>query len=138
MRVEMDSAPNFRGTGNNEFSGNVMLRTRPLRVAGDGNRIMGNFIACPLQPFTILVSHGSNGYRPATNSLITGNTLIGRAAIRFVGQEQPVTQPAIGNSIANNSFFAEQNNPPIIGDHKGNNTEVENSLVIIQSGFCKN
>lgn len=134
---DMDAAPNFRGTGNNEFSGNVMIQTRPLRVAGNGNRVERNFIACPLQSFAILVSHGSKGYPAATNSTISNNILIARSAMRFAGQEQPVTQLATGNLIENNSFFTELNNPAILDSPQGQLANSGNTDNILKSALCK-
>lgn len=134
---DMDAAPNFRGSGANEFSGNVMMRTRPLRVAGDRNRVEHNFMACPLQPFAILLSHGTKGYRAATNSLISDNTIVARSAIRFAGQEQPVTQPATGNLIENNSFFIQPDNAAILDFPQDNATSVGNTVNILGQRLCE-
>ena len=134
---DMDAAPNFRGTGGNVFSGNVMMRTRPLRIAGHQNRVEGNFIACPLQPFAILVSHGSKGYPAATNSKISDNILVARSAMSFAGQEQPVTQLATGNAIENNSFFTEPNNAAILGAPQNQARDGANTEKIIDPALCK-
>ena len=114
-----------------------MIQTRPLRVAGNGNRVERNFIACPLQSFAILVSHGSKGYPAATNSTISNNILIARSAMRFAGQEQPVTQLATGNLIENNSFFTELKNPAILDSPQGQLANSGNTDNILKSALCK-
>jgi hypothetical protein len=134
---DMDAAPNFRGSGGNEFSENVMMRTRPLRVAGKANRIEKNFIACPLQPFSILISHGSVGYPAATDSMISDNTLVARSALKFTGQEQQVTQFATGNLIENNNFFTDSHFLPILGQSLDDMSLAANTMNTFESWRCR-
>ena len=43
---DMDAAPNLRGIPDNMLGENVLVRTRPIRIAGLNNLLVGNILLC--------------------------------------------------------------------------------------------
>ncbi len=102
-----DSAPNFRGAPDNAVTGNLLYRTRPLRIAGKRNRISGNVIACPTQSVAVVLTLGSPGYRAAEDSVVSGNIILARDGLKYAAQEPP-GEPARRNAITDNLFMTWQ------------------------------
>jgi hypothetical protein len=108
---DMDAAPNLRGGPNAVLTGNLLIRTRPIRISGANHRIEGNAILCP-SGAGLVVSHGSPGYAAAANTLIRDNAIATkRAGIVIGAQTQPLETVAHGNKIASNVFHLPKNRP---------------------------
>jgi hypothetical protein len=134
---DTNSSPNLRGAANNALIGNLLVNTRAIRIAGSGNRIEKNYIICPTQPFAILMSLGSEGYRAAKNTIISKNLLVGVSGIRFAPQTWPITETVDGNTITTNEFVLERNNKALFGEGGVPALESTNSLVSLDEHPCK-
>jgi hypothetical protein len=104
---DMDAAPNLRGSPENIISDNLLIRTRPLRVAGRNNTVTGNIVLCPSKRRSgILISHGSPGYAVASDNVVRHNVIVGaRSAIVFVSQTNPFQRTAYNNDVTQNTFY---------------------------------
>lgn len=102
---DMDAAPNFRGSRENTMAENVLIRTRPVRIAGHAHRVTGNIVLCPRQGVGFVVSHGSRGYGVAAENVLSDNLIAAsKAGIVFAAQTKPMEQMAYGNKIFDNRF----------------------------------
>lgn len=100
--MNMDAAPNIRGATDALLAGNILIRTRPIRVAGARHVVASNIILCPKGPGIMLLD-GSNGYEAARRNRIEGNTVVStKAAIVVRAMQRPVTLPASENAISRN------------------------------------
>lgn len=100
--ARMDAAPNLRGGEGSELSGNLLLRTRGIRVAGRGHQVEGNIILCPTSP-AVLISHGTQGYAAADKTRVAENLIAGaRTAITFKAQERQVLRHARDSTMTGN------------------------------------
>jgi hypothetical protein len=109
---DMDAAPNIRGSRNAIVAGNVLIRTRPIRINGSDHRVESNTILCPGAGVGFVVSHGSPGYETAVNTVIRNNVVATkRAGILFGAQTQPLETMAHGNKIVGNMFHLPKNRP---------------------------
>jgi hypothetical protein len=109
---DMDAAPNVRGSHGDIVTGNILLRTRPFRVAGRGHRIADNTILCPSQGVGLILSHGSPGYEAATDNVIENNIVAtSRVGVVIGAQTQPMEEPARGNRFSGNRFFLPAKRP---------------------------
>lgn len=104
---DMDAAPNLRGAADNVVSDNVLLRTRPIRIAGRGHVIERNVVLCPRRHSpAFFVSHGSRGYGVAQGNVVRENIIaVERAAFVFGTQTQPVEVTASENRILDNRIY---------------------------------
>jgi hypothetical protein len=104
---DMDAAPNLRGSRDSVIEGNILIRTRSIRIAGKNHRVVGNIVLCPRNKGSgFLVSHGSPGYGVAADNIVRDNIVAtARAGIIFAAQTQPVKVAAHGNRITDNSFY---------------------------------
>ena len=111
---DMDAAPNLRGSPDNTLAENVLIRTRPIRLAGPNNLVAGNILLCPLGGIALYVSHGSPGYAVAADSVIRDNIVAAaKRGVLFAAQTQPLETVAHGNEIAGNTFHLTQPGPVI-------------------------
>ena len=101
---DMDAAPNLRGSPDNTLAENVLIRTRPIRLAGPNNLVAGNILLCPLGGIALYVSHGSPGYAVAADSVIRDNIVALQEGRLVRGADQPLETIAHGNEIAGNTF----------------------------------
>jgi hypothetical protein len=102
----MDAAPTIRGGSRNTVSDNLLIHTRPIRVAGPDHAISGNMILCPSAGPGILLSNGSPGYGAARNAFVVDNIIVAkRAGIAFISQEPEVRTRAENNMITANEFI---------------------------------
>jgi hypothetical protein len=109
---DMDAAPNIRGSRNAVVAGNLLIRTRPIRINGSDHRIEGNTILCPAAGVGFVVSHGSPGYETAVNTIIRNNVVATkRVGILFGAQTQPLETMAHGNKITGNMFHLPKSRP---------------------------
>jgi hypothetical protein len=109
---DMDAAPNIRGSRNAVVAGNLLIRTRPIRINGTNHRIENNTILCPAAGVGFVVSHGSPGYETAVNTVIRNNVIATkRVGILFGAQTQPLETMAHGNRIVGNTFYLPKNRP---------------------------
>jgi poly(beta-D-mannuronate) lyase len=104
---DMDAAPNLRGAADSIVSDNVLLRVRPIRIAGRRHVLERNVVLCPREHgVAFLVSYGSPGYSVARESVIRENIIaVERVGIVFVAQTQPVEVVASDNLILDNEFY---------------------------------
>lgn len=132
-----DSAPNLRGAPHNVLTGNLMYHTRPLRIAGKGNRIVGNVIVCPTQPVAMVLTLGSSGYRAAEDSVISGNIMLARDGLKYAAQE-PSDEPARPNSITENVFMTWQTTLAEVLDLQSPEIVARNRLKSKKNFICAN
>ena len=110
---DMDAAPNLRGADGDEISGNLLVHTRPIRIAGATHVVSGNIILCP-KDAGIAISHGSPGYAVAQHNKVHGNLVVTRkSAIRFFTLQPPPQELAHDNEIADNILVTPSNYPAI-------------------------
>lgn len=112
---DMDAAPNLRGSRETTIAENILIRTRPIRIAGKNHRVIGNILLCPINRSSgIIVSHGSPGYGVAANNVVRDNIVAGGGAgIAFAAQTQPVEATAHGNQITGNAFYLPKSAPAL-------------------------
>jgi hypothetical protein len=109
---DMDAAPNIRGSRSAVVAGNLLIRTRPIRINGSDHRVEDNTILCPGAGVGLVVSHGSPGYETAVNTVIRNNVVATkRVGILFGAQTQPLEAMAHGNKISGNVFHLPKNRP---------------------------
>jgi Chondroitinase B len=135
---DMDAAPNLRGAAKNSLIGNLLFRTRPIRISGSSNRIEGNLIVCPRQTFAILISEGSAHYPAAVNNVISNNRIVARSGIKFAAQETPVTKNASGNRIEANEFTLEPRGAAFDGLAEAGRWMATNTIRRQTQPLCRN
>jgi hypothetical protein len=109
---DIDAAPNIRGSRSAVVAGNLLIRTRPIRINGSDHRVEDNTILCPGAGVGLVVSHGSPGYETAVNTVIRNNVVATkRVGILFGAQTQPLEAMAHGNKISGNVFHLPKNRP---------------------------
>ena len=104
---DMDAAPTLRGGYESIIAGNILIRTRSIRIAGRKHRVFGNVILCPRnRGSAIMVLHGSHGYGVAADNVIRANVFAAaKYAVIFAAQTQPPQTAASGNRIVENLFY---------------------------------
>ena len=111
---DMDAAPNLRGSPDNTLAENVLIRTRPIRIAGPNNLVAGNILLCPRGGIALHVSHGSPGYAVAAGNVIRDNIVaVNKQGVLFAPQTEPLEAIAHGNEIAGNTFHLSLPGPVI-------------------------
>jgi hypothetical protein len=111
MFFDMDSAPNLRGADQDEISGNLLVHTRPIRIAGKNHIIAGNIVLCP-RDTGIALSHGSAHYAAAQRNTVTGNLVMSqKSAISFFTFEPPPVELASDNRIDGNVLITPSRYP---------------------------
>ena len=112
---DMDAAPNLRGARETTIAENVLIRTRPIRIAGRNHRVVGNILLCPMNRGSgFIVSHGSPGYGAATDNLVRDNIVASAGSgVAFAAQSQPVEATARGNQVIGNAFYLPKSAPAI-------------------------
>ena len=102
---DMDAVPNFRGAYENTMAENLLIRARPIRIAGRAHRVAGNIVLCPRQGIGFVISHGSRGYAAAIDNVLRDNVIAAsKAGVVFAAQTQPIQKMAHGNRIVDNRF----------------------------------
>jgi hypothetical protein len=128
---DMDAAPNFRGAHGNTMVENLLIRARPIRVAGRAHRVAGNILLCPRQGIGFVISHGSRGYGAAIDNVLRDNVIaVRKAGVVFAAQTQPIQQMAHGNRIVDNRFHlpAEREAVRLGPDHMVDEIAAANTL----------
>ena len=111
---DMDAAPNLRGSPDNILADNVLIRTRPIRIAGPNNLVAGNILLCPAGGIALFVSHASPGYVVAADNVIRDNIVaVNKKGVLFAAQTEPLETVAHGNEIAGNVFHLSLPGPVI-------------------------
>jgi hypothetical protein len=111
---DMDAAPNLRGSPDNIVAENVLIRTRPIRIAGPNNLVAGNILLCPAGGIALFVSHASPGYVVAADNVIRDNIVAAnKKGVLFAAQTEPLETVAHGNEIAGNVFHLSLPGPVI-------------------------
>ena len=111
---DMDAAPNLRGSPDNMLGENVLVRTRPIRIAGLNNLLVGNILLCPAGGIALHVLHGSPGYVVATGNGIRDNIVaVNKAGVLFTAHTQPLDKIAHDNEVAANVFHLSKPGPVI-------------------------
>jgi Chondroitinase B len=124
----MDAAPNFRGSSSNEISGNILIQTRGIRIAGSGHAIVGNIVVCPRGP-AFMLTHGSTGYANAERNQIESNLVVSRkGGVMFLAQEQRPTMLAQQNVVSGNSILASRHKPGIADQSEQRNPWERNAI----------
>ncbi len=133
---DMDAAPNLRGADADEISGNVLVHTRPIRIAGKNHHVTGNIILCP-KDNGIALSHGSAGYAVAKDNSITGNLVIAqKSAISFFTFEPPPIELAQNNTITGNILVTPERYDAVAAVNFSPNT-IKDNLSIHDERKCR-
>jgi hypothetical protein len=137
---QMDAAPNLRGAADSRIVGNIMIRTRSLRIAGRQHLIRGNLLLC-LSRISVELTHGSAGYANAENNTISDNLLVAsKGGVLFSGQQEGVSKVASNNEISNNMIITEPNGFVIrdrLGEPNTHNTLFDNRTSRTYRQICK-
>lgn len=132
-----NSAPHFRGAPDNILTGNLIFQSRPLRIAGKGNHITSNVIACPTHTVAMILTIGSPGYRGAEGSIISGNVILARDGLKYAAQESS-DEAARPNSITENVFMSWQTNLAKALSLQSQEIVVRNRLKSKKNFICAN
>ncbi|WP_162815950.1 chondroitinase-B domain-containing protein [Microvirga aerophila] len=141
---DMDAAPTIRGGNRNSVSDNILIHTRPIRVAGPGHVVSSNTILCPRSGPGIILSNGSPAYGAAIGTRVSDNFIVTkRTGVAFMSQESNILRRAENNIITRNRIIFYQRDGNSAVGRAGNddfqyllvNTVQDNTTEVDQQWF---